>query len=547
MQLNNLLSSRFYIVLVLGSLFIHEVELINGLEMLYLAPGYDHICGMFDNNKAKCFGSTECFGVSSPPTIGGNPSEIGNHAPFIEFTTKETITKLVAGGTTTCALLSTGDAKCMGQNYAGQTGVGIANDTVGDANGYIGDSLPTINFGTGLKVLQIGLGYDHACFLLTGNKIKCIGAGGEGAIGYENSNSIGTNSTELGDNLPFVNLGVGVEVSAVHLTPTGEHSCATLSAPPSAARRLKCWGLNNQIQLGFGTRIIGNQVGDMGDNLPLLSFGVESRVKSVSLGYFHTCAQLINDEIRCFGLNTENQLAAALFSVARTASSEYTFAVPVEAGGSIKTFGCGDFTSCFLYDDQLTVKCIGRNKNGELGQGNSIEYSINATLADFDPVDFGTGDLKIKNFYSTGQFSCTEFENKVVKCFGINSSGQFGIGNKDDIGNDPYEMGTNLTASVFFIATNAPTKTPTLPTRSPSEAPTTKTPTKAPSKTPTNKFDTAPANTNGLALSVGLGVSIPIVVIVVGAIIFSMRSRKSNQGNKHKNQSYDPQIAVRNE
>ena len=71
----------------------------------------------------------------------------------------------------------------------------------------------------------------------------------------------------MGDNLPFVDLGTGKTATQV---VTGlYHTCALLNDAT-----VKCWGYNNDGQLGQGhTDALGDESGEMGDNLPIVDLG----------------------------------------------------------------------------------------------------------------------------------------------------------------------------------------------------------------------------------------------------------------------------------
>lgn len=72
---------------------------------------------------------------------------------------------------------------------------------------------------------------------------------------------MGSNSDDMGDNLPYVDLGTGVE--AVSISSGTSSTCAALSGGG-----IKCWGGNSYGALGVGdTYNVGDEPEDMGDNL----------------------------------------------------------------------------------------------------------------------------------------------------------------------------------------------------------------------------------------------------------------------------------------
>jgi N6-adenosine-specific RNA methylase IME4 len=90
---------------------------------------------------------------------------------------------------------------------------------------------------------------------------KCWGNGGNGALGFGNTNHLGDNSGEMGDNLPVVDLGTGRTATAIFTNYW--HNCALMDNSS-----VKCWGYNSNGQLGYGhTNQLGDGSGEMGDNL----------------------------------------------------------------------------------------------------------------------------------------------------------------------------------------------------------------------------------------------------------------------------------------
>ena len=112
----------------------------------------------------------------------------------------------------------------------------------------------------------------------------------------------------MGDNtgemavLPSIDLGTGRTATAID---TGNyHSCALLDNAS-----VKCWGENAQGQLGIdNTNLMGDETGDMGDNLPSIDLGTGRTATAIAAGYFHSCAALDNGAVKCWGDNFHGQL-----------------------------------------------------------------------------------------------------------------------------------------------------------------------------------------------------------------------------------------------
>ena len=142
----------------------------------------------------------------------------------------------------------------------------------------MGDHLPFVDLGTDAVVVALSAGNEHTCVVLSYEAIKCWGHGYWGKLGYGNAEAYGNNVNEMGDHLPFVDLGTGVSATAV--SAGWEHTCALL-----LTNEIKCWGLNDHGQLGLGhTDTLGDQSGEMGDNLATVDLGTGRRAVAVSAG-----------------------------------------------------------------------------------------------------------------------------------------------------------------------------------------------------------------------------------------------------------------------
>ena len=124
------------------------------------------------------------------------------------------------------------------------------------------------------------------------------------------------------------------------------------------------------------------------------------------------------------------------------------------------------FSSCALLSSGQ-VKCWGRNNVGQLMKGNqdTLGDDSNEMGSHLSSVNLGTdtGDssgraLKVKLLRSANVMrwyghTCALFDNNKIKCWGRNGSGQLGLGNKDNIGDDSGEMGNAL--SYLSLGQNA--------------------------------------------------------------------------------------------
>ena len=110
--------------------------------------------------------------------------------------------------------------------------------------------------------------------------VKCWGSGNSFGLGVTNYK--GNDANEMGSNLGFVELGIGRTATAI---ASGRyHTCAILDNAS-----VKCWGYNNDSQLGIGnTNNMGDSANEMGDNLPAVDLGTGRTAIAIDAGWEHT-------------------------------------------------------------------------------------------------------------------------------------------------------------------------------------------------------------------------------------------------------------------
>jgi len=137
---------------------------------------------------------------------------------------------------------------------------------------------------------------------------KCWGWNNYGQLGLGDTNNRGDGASEMGANLPSVDLGSGW--TAVDVAAGGSHTCVRLQN--GADQALKCWGRNSVGELGQGDagpgRDRGDGSGEMGDSLPAVQLRTGRSAVALALGYRHSCALLDDASAKCWGRSTYGQL-----------------------------------------------------------------------------------------------------------------------------------------------------------------------------------------------------------------------------------------------
>ena len=525
-----------------------------------------HMCAILDNGALKCWGRNANGQLGQGDVInrGGLPATIGDNLPAINLGTGRTAAKVAVGEAFTCAILDNGTVKCWGYNQYGQLGQGNVVQRGAVVN-QMGDFLTPTNLGTGRTAVAISAGRSHACAILDTGAVKCWGYNTVGQLGYDNTTNYGSAGSQMGDSLATVNLGSGRTATAISLgdyfscalldnatvkcwgyglsgrlgsgatanigaasgdmaalaaiaLPTGrtvtklaaggDHTCVIMDNAT-----ITCWGTNNHGQLGIesnagGKANIGDASGEMGTAMIVANMGTGRTATKISAGLQTTCATLDNNTAKCWGYNASGQLGIGnpldpdvgsasgsmgdplvpiLPGTSRTVSSAQSFrdnvcfirddavgicygdnnygrlalGAPANAGDdpnemgqylNVTDLGTGNSVSKVTMGYAHTcailttgkVKCWGRNNYGQLGLGDLINRKTDAQMGDNLPfVSLGTN--RTATDISAGMYhTCALLDNNTVKCWGLAANGQLGYGNTTNQGTTGSQMGDAL-------------------------------------------------------------------------------------------------------
>ncbi|MEM9517152.1 MAG: hypothetical protein AAGA42_20055, partial [Actinomycetota bacterium] len=339
-----------------------------------------------------------------------------------------------------CARSAKGDVRCWGSNSSGQLGIGNTND-IGDNGGEMGNNLAPVDLGTDRTAAALAAGFSHSCAILDDASVKCWGDNSFGQLGVGNTLHLGDNANEMGDNLPTVDLGNGRTATAI--TAGLGHTCALLDDGT-----VKCWGINTIGQLGQGDFIgRGDNAGEMGDNLAPIDLGAGRTAVGISASFIHTCALLDNGLVKCWGANSGGQLGLGDTVDRGWGANQMGDSLPVAALGTGRTansVSAGSAHTCALLDDS-TVKCWGSGTFGALGYGDAaVRGDGPGEMGDNLPtVDLGTARSAVA-IAAGGSHSCARLDDLSLKCWGFNTNGQLLLGDVVTRGDNVGEMGDNL-------------------------------------------------------------------------------------------------------
>jgi hypothetical protein len=172
---------------------------------------------------------------------------------------------------------------------------------------------------------------------------------------------------------------------------------------------VKCWGDNQYGQLGDETTFDRSS--------PVAVSGLSSGVVAITGGGEHTCALLNSGAVKCWGYNSDGQLGDGT-----TVDRSSPVAVSGLSSGVVAITG-GRYFTCALLDSGA-VKCWGSNRDGQLGDGTTVNRSSPVTVKNAIGEDV-TDVLAISAGF---QHTCALLNTGAVKCWGHNSDGQLGDG-----------------------------------------------------------------------------------------------------------------------
>ena len=411
-------------------------------SMPQLTAGRSHTCASFGDGTVKCWGQNGAgqLGLGDTQNRGAQPGQMGASLPMVDLGSGRRTIELTAGYSHTCALLDNGTVKCWGDNDSGELGLG---DTMnrGDQPNEMGASLPAVDLGPGRTALQITAGAEHTCVRLDNGTVKCWGYNNSGQLGLGDTLRRGAQPGEIGTNLPVVDLGPGR--TALQITAGQRHTCARLDNGA-----VKCWGYNLNGQLGLGnTRDYGDEALEMGVNLPFVDLGPGRTALQITAGDYHTCARLDNGTVKCWGYNNGGQLGLGDRQARGDQAGQMganLLAVDLGPGRTALQITAGSEHTCARLDNS-TVKCWGWNGSGQLGLGDTQSRGDQPGQmgASLPVVDLGPGRTALQ-ITAGDSHTCARLDNGTVKCWGDNDMGELGLGDTQNRGDQPFEMGASL-------------------------------------------------------------------------------------------------------
>lgn len=350
-----------------------------------IAAAGDGVGGSALTCAIDSLGAVKCWGENSMGQVGdGTATSRNSPVQVVGLTTGFSQVSVSPG--TACALKSTGQSYCWGNNTSGQLGLGWG--------GFAYIPVDTTNMTS--QITAVTLGSRSACAIKNGG-LWCWGNNYTGNLG---------NGDTVNQGSPVAVVGLGSGVTSVSMesdtSNTYQHTCAVQNGSA------KCWGDNSTGQLGNGAS--GGAYSS-----PQQVSGLSSGVISVASARGHSCALLANGGVKCWGGNSTGQLG----NNSITASLTPVSVIGITNATAIAVTGTH---SCAI--EAGALKCWGSNANGQLGDGTGVDRLTPVTVLG---MGSGVTSVSINSFgYSTG--STCAVVNGSAKCWGYGTYGSLGIG-----------------------------------------------------------------------------------------------------------------------
>jgi alpha-tubulin suppressor-like RCC1 family protein len=406
-------------------------------------------CSPFYTNCAIiASGAVQCWGYNTNGQLGDGTTvhkSVPTTVPGI------TAVKISLGKSHTCAILTDGKIKCWGKNSFGNLGDGTVN---------LKTLNPTsVSLGAGDTAVEIAIGGDHTCAILSDGTIQCWGKNSGGQLG---DNSIVNKAT------PVTVQPFGNGLAAVQIACGLNHACAILSDGS-----VWCWGINTQGQLGDDTVL--NKDTPVQSNI-----GTGRTAVQITCGDYHTCILLSDGTIWCTGMNNWGMLGDAskvnkdVFvsiddpdACSQCAPGSYTSTTTATACSTCAAgFSCAEPSNpvaCWegYYTLGGTSTCAACPRGSYCTTTNSAPTSCSsgldaletsrASTECFTPCSGGTyRESTVFSYITHGLGTLCAIFSGVVKCWGHNNYGLFGADTPDS-SLTPITLPINMTVVQLSI------------------------------------------------------------------------------------------------
>jgi alpha-tubulin suppressor-like RCC1 family protein len=230
-------------------------------------------------------------------------------------------------------------------------------------------------------------------------------------------------------------LGIKTINSVIQVAMGNDHTCALLKNG-----NVRCWGKNEKGELGLGN------INILGDNetitsVPPIKFPIGFKIKQLTAGNRHTCALSEEGKVICWGNNSSGQLgygdATDRGNTPETTPEKIGF-VGIQPVRTIVSGTGANHTCAILVSGE--AKCWGFNFRGQLGIGNKNNIGDQPNeLEQLAPIQLGTSS--VRQIAVGANHTCALLRDNTLRCWGENFLGQLGYGTTANFGSSPGNFG----------------------------------------------------------------------------------------------------------
>ena len=216
--------------------------------------------------------------------------------------------------------------------------------------------------------------------------------------------------------------GTGLWSAQESTISTGRsHACAQMEDGT-----VKCWGRSSYGQLGDGTTSYSNTI-DPVSVQGITGLTDDSKVVSLNLGEYHSCAVMRDGTVKCWGSNTEGQLGDGT----RVNKSVPTLVSGIDHSTLAKTavsVSAGTSHTCAVMGDG-SMLCWGVNDYGQLGDNSTTRR---LTLVAVSGIDGSSAHSTAVSVSAAELATCALMADGTSRCWGLNGYRWLGNGSDDD-------------------------------------------------------------------------------------------------------------------
>jgi hypothetical protein len=224
-----------------------------------LATGGSTVCALLTS------GGVECWGDNGSMELGANTTNYDSATPVVIAGVPTGVQSLAVGSDEACVLVSGGSVYCWG-----------AVD--GATSGTLETATPTALSGITGGAQQLSVGSNVGCVVTTSGAVMCWGDNYDGELGVQNTTS------ESATPVAIPGLGSG-QASVV----VGDGSTCVLGT----AGGVECWGYNYDGTLGDGN--------ETNSYTPMKVTGISKGALSIATSTYTNCAVMNGGSVECWG------------------------------------------------------------------------------------------------------------------------------------------------------------------------------------------------------------------------------------------------------